>query len=190
MRWKMKKNNIELNNQRGVTLLVLAIMVIVLIIIATITIYTGRYSIRRANLEELKTNMLLIQTKAKEYVENASFKLGVNPEEATDEMRTNAMNELTGEDKGTRVENINDSRIDNLITNGNITTQNIEEGEVYILITENLEKMGIKNVQSDEDSGYYVIVYDIENATAEIYNTVGYNDRYSLTQIENIEEVE
>ena len=186
----MKKNNIKLNNQKGVTLLVLSIMIIVLIIIATITIYTGRYSIRRANLEELKTNMLLIQTKAKEYVENASFKLGVDPDTST--MYDTAKQFLEGDDKGTNINDITENKeeIVNSVKNSGISEDEINAGKVYILSTENLEKMGIRNVQSDEDSGYYVIVYDIENTTAEIYNTVGYNGRYSLTAIEGIEEVE
>ena len=38
--------------------------------------YSGTDIIKRAKLEELKTNMLLIETKAKECVENANFKLG------------------------------------------------------------------------------------------------------------------
>ena len=62
------------NNQKGITLIVLIITIIILIILAGITIYTGKESIQKANLEGLKTNMLLIETKAREYVENASFK--------------------------------------------------------------------------------------------------------------------
>ena len=60
----------EKNNQRGITLVVLTITIIILMILAGITIHTGTESIQKANLEGLKTNMLLIETKAREYVEN------------------------------------------------------------------------------------------------------------------------
>mgnify|MGYP003376095450 FL=1 len=46
--------------------------------------------------------------------------------------------------------------------------------------------MGIKGTKSDEKRGYYIIVYNMEEISAEIYNTVGYKNIYSLTDIENI----
>ena len=90
-------------NENGITTVVLTITIIILLILAGITVYTGKDSIQKANIEGLKTNMLLIQTKAREYVENASFDLGIDPQNATEEMKTNAKNELNGEDKGTLV---------------------------------------------------------------------------------------
>ena len=50
----------KINNQKGVTLLILVIMIIVMLIIAGITIYSGTEAIQRAGLENLKTNLLLI----------------------------------------------------------------------------------------------------------------------------------
>ena len=64
----------KINNQKGVTLLILVIMIIVMLIIAGITIYSGTEAIQRAGLENLKTNLLLIEAKTKEYVEEVSFK--------------------------------------------------------------------------------------------------------------------
>ena len=64
-------------NEKGITLIVLAVTIIIMLIIASIAIYSGTESIKNAKLEALKTNMLLIQAKAKEYVEEVSFKIGV-----------------------------------------------------------------------------------------------------------------
>lgn len=175
----------EKNNQNGITLVILTITIIVLIILAGITIHTGTESIREANLEGLKTNMLLIETKAREFVENASFDLGIDPENATSEMKANALNELNGEDKGTLVTS-SDSIIDQLLNIG-IRQEDIDNKNVYKLTTENLEKMGINDVESNDEVGWYVIVYNIEDTTAEIYYTIGYNGKYSLTDIEQIE---
>lgn len=62
--------NIKRNN--GVTLVALIVTVIILLIIAGIATYSGIGIIRNANLEALKTNMLLIEAKAKEYVEEVN----------------------------------------------------------------------------------------------------------------------
>ena len=172
------------NNQKGITLLVLTITIIVLIILAGITIYTGTESIQRANLEGLKTNMLLIETKAREFVENASFDLGIDPQNATDEMKTNAQSELNGEDKGTLV-TADDAIISQLLNIG-ISQADIDNENVYKLTTENLEKMGIHEVESNDEEGWYVIVYNVDDTTAEIYHTIGYDGKYSLTDIEQI----
>ena len=173
------------NNQKGVTLITLIVTVIVLAILAGITIYTGKNSITRANLEGLKTNMLLIQTKAKEYVENASFELGVNPDSAT--MYETAKTYLSGEDKGTNMTDITDENQINAVKSIGISDGDIRDGKVYILSTSNIENMGIHDVESNNDAGWYVIVYDLNNTTAEIYNTRGYDGKYALKDIENIQ---
>ena len=172
-------------NEKGITIVVLTITIILLLILAGITVYTGKDSIQKANLEGLKTNMLLIQTKAREYVENASFDLGIDPQNATEEMKTNAKNELNGEDKGTLVTS-DDAIVKDLLNIG-IKQEDIDNEKVYKLTTENLEKMGINEVESNDEEGWYVIVYNIDDTTAEIYHTIGYQGKYSLTDIEQIE---
>ena len=175
-----------LKEESGVTMIVLVVTIIVLLILASITMYGGTDIIDKSRLEGLKTSMLLIQAKAKEYVENASFELGIRPEEATEEMKAKSQAELEGEEKGTKV-NLGDPIVDQLLKIG-IKQEDIEKGNVYVLVTENLEKMGIKGTKSNEKSGYYVIVYNLDEISAEIYNTLGYKKIYSLTEIENIKE--
>lgn len=179
------------NNQKGITLVALTITIIILIILAGITFNVGKESIRKANIEELKTNMLLIETKAKEYVENASFKLGVNPDANT--MYNDAEEYLTGDDKGENINKENElnqkiyAEQINEAKNIGIAEQDINAGKVYILSTDNIKNMGINDVESNNDEGWYIIVYNIEETTAEIYNTIGINEKYSLTDIEQIE---
>ena len=171
--------------ENGITLITLVVTIVVMLILAGITVKSGKSAIKNANLEEMKTNMLLIQTKAKEYVENANFDLGVKPDEATDEMKTKAKSELTGADKGEQISS-NDSIVSQLTIMG-INPDDITNGNVYKLTTENLNNMGIKKVESNEENGWYVIVYNISEVSAEIYNTKGFDNRYSLTDIEQIE---
>lgn len=69
------------NKTNGITLISLVITIIILTILAGISIYSGKETIKKAKLEELKTNMLLIQAKARQYVEEANFKIGIGTEE-------------------------------------------------------------------------------------------------------------
>ena len=72
----------KIKENRGITLISLIVTIIVLMIIAGITIYNGKSTITQAQLEGLRTNMLLIQAKAKEYVEEVNFEMGPSKDEA------------------------------------------------------------------------------------------------------------
>lgn len=173
-------------NSKGVTLISLVIMIIVLGILASIVVTFGTQAINNANIQNLKTNMLLIEAKAKEYVENANYDLGIHPEEATEEMKNKSISEL----KGTKVEQ-SDSIV-SILQNIGINTEDIENGNVYKLSTEDLAAIGINNTNSNDRTGWYIIVYNIPEDTAKIYHTQGIriNDtetKYSLEDINQIE---
>lgn len=162
----------KVKNNKGITLIALTITIIILLILASITIYSGKESINKAELESLKTNMLLIKAKAKEYVEQASFKNGVNKSEISEE----AKNELKGEEA-----NASDYSKQNITING---------GEIlYKLTSDNLKEMGLKDVKlgSNEE---YLVKYNIKDVTVEVYNTSGYENNgttvYSLAELEKI----
>ena len=61
----MQKN---IKKENGITLIALGVTIIVLLIIASIGVYSGKETIKQAQLEEMRTTMLLIQAKSKEYV--------------------------------------------------------------------------------------------------------------------------
>lgn len=60
-------------NNKGITLIALTITIIVLLIIAGTSVYTGSKLIQEAKLEDVKTNMLLVQAEVKNYIEQAKF---------------------------------------------------------------------------------------------------------------------
>ena len=162
----------KVKNNKGITLIALTITIIILLILASITLYSGKESIKKAQLESLKTNMLLIKAKAKEYVEQASFKNGVNKSEISEE----AKNELKGKEA-----NASDYSKQNITING---------GEIlYKLTSDNLKEMGLKDVKlgSNEE---YLVKYNIKDVTVEVYNTSGYENNgttvYSLSELEKI----
>lgn len=170
----------EIRRNKGITLIALVITIVVLLIIAGIAVYSGKETIKKAKLEELKTNMLLIQAKAKEYVENANFKLGTKINEAQETERDDRISKAKQELKGNEIQK---SDIDINISD--------KEGNYiyyYKLTEEQLKEIGLPDVKSSMQNGEYMVEYDIEKAQVEIYNTKGYEGKYSLTDIEKVEE--
>lgn len=161
----------RLKNSQGITLITLVITIIVLLILSSITIKVGKSAIKEAKLQNMKTNMLLIEAKVKEYVENANYELGVKPEEATEEMKTKASATLEGEGKGTKITS-SDSIYSDLSSIG-VDQEAINNETVYKLSTDDLLKMGINGVKSDNEEGWYIVAYNITNNSAKIYNTEG-----------------
>ena len=74
----------KLREAKGITMVALVITITVMLILATITINLGKETIKQTKLESLKTDMLLIEAKAKEYVESASFELGTKDNTPTE----------------------------------------------------------------------------------------------------------
>ena len=127
------------------------------------------------SLEELKTNMLLIETKAKECVENANFKLG-KTDNLGDTEKTTRINEAKKELKGIEITEAD-----------NINIELSDYNYYYKLTEDNLKDMGLSNIKLSDTDELYIVKYDIQNAKVEIYNTKGYEGKYSLTDIEQIE---
>ena len=167
-----------MSKNKGVTIISLVITIIILLIIAGISIQSGKDIIKQAQLEELKTNMLLIEAKAKGYVEEANFKMGINPDDAKkSEVRTEVY--------------INNAK---LATASDITADSsIPTSECYKLTPEAIEEWGLNKIEIQEGEYYLIQFKDTITAentslSVEIYNTKGYNGKYSLTEIEQIEE--
>ena len=178
-----------MKENKGITMVTLIITIIVLLIIAGISIGTGNKVIKSSELENVKTNMLLIKAKGKEYVENANFKLGTNFKDSTD--IDNRIKTAKAELKKGDDEEMTNNEI--LEQNIGITQDNIKNNDYtyyYKLSNDDLTDMGLSNVKSDKKNGWYIIKYDLENVEVEVYNTLGYerdgNRYYSLTELQNL----
>lgn len=174
-----------MRENKGITIVALVIIVILLLILVGVSTGTGGNLIKQTKLENLKTNMLLIKVKAKEYVENANFNLGTAFEKLTDETEKNnriqkAKEELKGEDVTSTISSYN--------INVNASSENVY---YYKLDTQELLDIGLSNLKSDEKEGWYIVKYDIVNTEVEVYNTKGFENNsikyYSLSELENIE---
>lgn len=163
-----------MKKQRGITLIALTITIVVMMIIAGITVHFGLDLIQEVKLQDLRTNMLLMQAKAKECVEEVSFQKA----NVTD---ANEIETIKNENlKGIKVEE--NSEVQNLLQN----TGKIQEGfEYYYLTQQDLSDMGIQEL-SVEDYGYFIVGYNIDEIKVEVINTNGYQGNYTLTQLNEL----
>lgn len=152
----------SVKKEKGITLVALAITIIVLTILASVTLYVGTNIIKRANLQNINTDMMLIQAKTKTIKEQASF---------------NKDNTLY---KGTVVSEISgNTNIDNLIDQGIID----EPSKYYLLTRVDLNEMGLSKINVGKG---YVVNYETE----EIIFVQGFehdrNTYYKLSDLKNL----
>ena len=164
----------NIKESKGITLIALMITIIVIIIIARVSFEGGQNVIKKTKLEGIKTNMLLIQAKSKEYVEKAIFNMGINP---NDESKKEAARQKIYVDEAGL-----EKAGDDIPTEFNITDSSI----CYWLTEEAQSKWGLNEVDLNEKEKY-LIEFDEENETAEVYYTEGFDGKYSLTEINQIE---
>ena len=148
----MKRNN-------GITMVALIITIILILILAGIPIGVGSKVIKQSELENLKTNMMLIKVKGKEYVENANYSLWTGFDKIKDENEKNTRIEnAKSKLKGTEIQNASE------LSKFGITSDQFEREKnnlnlYYTLSTSDLEEIGMQDVSS---KGQYIIKYNIK----------------------------
>ena len=171
-----------MKNNKGVTLVSLVITIVVLLIISGITVNVSNDVIKQANLQDLKTNMLLIQAKAKTYAEEVKFQTA-NLDETKEADKTKIAEIKATNLKGTALE-LCDTSIQNAADNAKVT----DTADFYYLSRENLSEMGI-NIEVPEGA-YYLVKYNFEDT--EVVYTKGFKYQnqvyYKLSEINQIEQ--
>lgn len=176
-------------NEKGISMIVLVISIVVIMIIAGIGINIGFRMVNNTHEENIKTNMLLIKAKAKLCEEEVAFKT------ANKNNQTEIEQIQSQEYIGTKLANVEnqpvDEKIDFLISN-NILPNPIEEEQefltYYYLSQENLNSMGLSEIKEKEGE-YYFVKYDEEKI--EVVFTKGYTDLdgnvyYTLSQLNEL----
>lgn len=139
----------NLKKQNGITLVALIITIVLIVIIAGVTIKQGNNVINSAKLQNLNTNMLLIQSKAKIIYEHHAF---------------NNQEELLGQNVSS-IEN--NEKIENLKTLGILEANETEEAQnayadyyVWDQTILNDEKVGLNDIKLKND--FYIVNYAAE----------------------------
>ena len=160
-------------DNRGITLVALVVTIIVLLILAGIGINTGISSMEKVKLEELKTNMLLIEAKARECVEEANFRMGATTDETVVESVRKEIYEVNN-----KLEKANSTNVPN-------SPSEIDLTDCYVITQETFDLWGLNKIKLSEDEKYLVRFNEKEIKVEEVYNTKGYDGKYSLTKIES-----
>ena len=162
-----------MRKQNGVAIPVLIIGIVIIIVVASIIINYGKNIVEENKVQDLRTNMLLIQAETKKDLEEVCFKtVNLDAKKEEDLIK---INEIKKENlKGTLVQ---DSDIKNSIPQ----EINIDEN-CYYLDEAVLNEIGVKDL-NPEEYGYFIVKYDFTNITVEVINTKGYDGKYTLTQL-------
>ena len=139
------KNCIQKNS--GITLIALTITIIIMMILASISIYEGKGIIRRSKMQTLETNMLTIQAKSKSYAEEIEAKIWTESDKssarddefsnrgfdnATSTVTTEQLNQISDEIKNSYV-----AYTVNKYALKNMGLGELKEGEYLIIFNEN-----------------------------------------------------
>ena len=148
-------------NCKGITLLSLAITIVVLIILASISINYGQDILEQSALESVETNMLLIKAKVKVYAEEYNFSGDA------------------GKLYGTKVSESTES----IVTEYNASVGNIY-ANYYYLSANDLSNMGLAI-----NNGNYLVNYDYNNIDIVYIEgiTVNGTTYHTMSEIESIQ---
>jgi hypothetical protein len=61
----------------------------------------------------------------------------------------------------------------------------LEISDYYILDKDTFQEWGLSKIKT-KNSEYYLVKFDENNLTVEVYNTKGYEGKYSLADIDNL----
>ena len=148
----------------GITIIALIITIIIMLILVGVSFKFGTDAVDKARLEDIRTNMLSIKTKAKTIEEKYIF---------------GDINSLAGEtmpDEITLPEKLNEELKD--------------KSNVYKWARETLDIQDLSNIKAD-DNNFYIVYYDTKKSTCEVYYSAGYKTKdgsivYSLTEMQKI----
>lgn len=162
---------------------VVTLIIAIIIIIVAIAVITGIYKNAKAKTEfqDIRTNLLLIQAKAKTYTENVNVETAnLSKEKAEDNTKIEEVKDQKL--KGTVLENC-DENIKNAAKQAGIE----DITDFYYLSQEDLSAMGI-NIKAEKNV-YYLVKYNFEDT--EVVYTKGHEYKgktyYKLSEMKNIE---
>ncbi len=154
---------------------------IIIIAIAIVITIFAKHSFEQNAIQDLRTNMLLIQGKAKTYTETVSVET-VNLDEEKAEDNTKIEEVKNQKLKGTALENC-DEKIKNEAKKAGIT----ETKDYYYLSQEDLNSMEL-SIKVEKDT-YYLVKYNFEDT--EVVYTKGHEYQgkiyYKLSEMKDIE---
>jgi len=175
-----------MKNNKGITMVALVLTVVVMAILTGIVISFGSKHLKEAELQDLVTNMLLIQAKAKIGVEEVEFKTA----NITDQGKIaqikdeNLLGELVDIDEQT-------DNVTKLLNKILSKAEDLEK-DWYYLDNDDLKEIGSYELMSlNNENQYYLYTYNSTTLEIEVLYTGGYitSDNvtyYKLSELESL----
>lgn len=170
-----------MKNENGKSNILLIIIIILIIIAVGVAIEYLKKMLTISNLQDLKTNMLIMQAETKKGLDNVCFQTANLDKE--NEENLNKINQIKEANlKGIKLADSSEEvkkSVEQLPSEVEI------DENCYYLDDETLSRMGIdeKRIKQYE---YFIAKYDFSKITVEIISTKGYNENYTLTQINQL----
>lgn len=156
-----------MKSQKGLTLLSTIILVAIIVLVVFGVIYYVRLQTTKEELENIKTDLLLVQAKVKKI--SSDYIL-----EKSDDVLV-----------GTKISEIQEETVIKEFLENNLINIEEKEKKYYALNQQNLEELGLTQVKLEENA-YYIVEY----TEGEVYYTKGYELKGSnYYDINNIEEL-
>ena len=166
-----------MGKESGKSIIILIIITILIMIGAGIIINYTNQMVEETKIQDLRTNMLLMQAQTKKGLEEVCFRivnLDKNKEEDLAKINEIKQEYLKGIILSSAPAEVQDA------------TKNVPEVIIdencYYLDESILTEIGIKDIDQNQ-IGYFIVKYDFSNTNVEVINTKGYNGYYTLTQI-------
>lgn len=167
----------NLKKENGITIIALVITVIIMIMLAGVSVYYGSDAVKKGKLEDIKTNMISIKTKAKIVVEEYNFK---DIENLVGTKLDNDV-EQAGMQFGTykipdELQKIFEAKDENGENKFDIT-------RLYVWTKEDLASQSLSAINIDNEA-FYIVYYNLENTNeCEVYYSKGFDGKYSLSEL-------
>lgn len=171
----------NLKKENGITIVALVITVILMLMLAGVSVYYASDAIKKGKLEDIKTDMISIKTKAKIVADEYNFK------DIENLVGTKLDNDA--EQEGIQFESYNIP--DEL---QRIFEEQDENGEakfditkLYVWTKEDLESQSLGAISIDNEA-FYIVYYNLDNTNeCEVYYAKGLEGKYSLSELQEKE---
>lgn len=156
----------KFKEKKGITIVALVVTVVIMLVLLGVAVEYGSSAINRAKLEDRKTDMISIKTRAKIIAEEYNF---------------NDIENLVGT-QYTEDTSFNKQDIDSVFSE---FTED-EKDNLYIWTQNDLNNEGLNTIEIYTDD-YYIVYYDLENTNqCEVYFSRGINGKHSLTELQEL----
>lgn len=151
----------NLKIEKGITIIALVITIILMLILTGVGMYAGGYALNKAKLEDIKTEMISIKTRAKIIVEQYNFK----------DIETLVGSNITEEEK------------EKIQLKEKIEVLKEDEYEILKWNSNDLAGQNLSTIEGDK----YIVFYDLKDPNnCEVYYLEGYEGKYSLTDLQGV----